>query len=296
MNSTFQLEYCILDCNLYCRHKCGEINLPKKTIMHNHDGFEILLFLGGDVSLFVESEEKKLERGDLVLFNAYAFHGISARNKESYERVTLDFRTEFLKSVCDEETDLSACFRRVPPRRLNLVHLDEPAIEEYVRIASVIEEHLRNPQYGSDILIRSLFSILMIITNRHMDAYDTPEYSSIMPPVVAKTFHYISDHLTTYFTVEDIACALHHNSAYLNRAFKQVTGCSLKQFISAKKISLAQQYLAQGYAPYDVCFMVGYNNYSSFSRQFSEQLRISPKQFQLKFRSGYTGGLRGTKE
>lgn len=113
---------------------------------------------------------------------------------------------------------------------------------------------------------------------------------------MAKTFHYISDHLTTYFTVEDIACELHHNSAYLNRAFKQVTGCSLKQFISAKKISLAQQYLAQGYAPYDVCFMVGYNNYSSFSRQFSEQLRISPKQFQLKFRSGYTGGLRGTEE
>ena len=52
-------------------------------------------------------------------------------------------------------------------------------------------------------------------------------------------------------------------------------------YINAKKIVLAQKLLLQNYSPYDVCFMVGYNNYSSFSRRFSKQIGTSPKQFQL---------------
>lgn len=78
-----------------------------------------------------------------------------------------------------------------------------------------------------------------------------------------------------------------HNcsSDYLNRVFKATTGSSIKHFISAKKISLAQQYLRQGYPPYDVCFMIGYKNYSSFFRRFSEQVGLSPKQYQLSSKS-----------
>lgn len=291
-SKNYLFEYCIMDCDLYCRHKRGDVDVPSTVTLHNHDGYEILLFLAGDVSLFVESEEKKMERGDLVLIRPYEFHGVTMMNTESYERITLDFREDYLISACDEKTDLSLCFNRESGSRINYVHLDEDAIPQYVELARKMEDYLRNNHYGAGVMLKSLFSIFMVQVNQHAHTLSTPSYSSIMPPVVSKIFDYISSNLTNDITVEDIANALHHNSDYLNRAFKNVTGRSLKQYISAKKISLAQQYLTQGYAPYDVCFMVGYKNYSSFSRRFSELLGISPKQYQLKYQSGYLGSFR----
>lgn len=80
--------------------------------------------------------------------------------------------------------------------------------------------------------------------------------------------------------MEQIAKEIHHNSDYLSRVFKDTTGGSLKQYINARKMFLARQYLQQGYPPYEVCFMIGYNNYSSFSRRFSAQIGCSPRQYQ----------------
>jgi AraC-like DNA-binding protein len=77
---------------------------------------------------------------------------------------------------------------------------------------------------------------------------------------------------------------LHYSSDHLSRVFSEAMGDSLNHYINAKKIVLAQKLLLQNYSPYDVCFMVGYNNYSSFSRRFSKQIGIAPKQFQLSHR------------
>lgn len=82
-------------------------------------------------------------------------------------------------------------------------------------------------------------------------------------------------------SVDIVARELHHNRDYLNRIFQEATGGSLKYYINAKRIATAQQLLRDGYAPYDVCFMLSFNNYSSFSRCFSQHIGLSPKQYAL---------------
>ena len=107
-----------------------------------------------------------------------------------------------------------------------------------------------------------------------------------MPVAVAKVLEYIDKHLSDEITINAMSAELHYSSDHLSRAFSEATGDSLKHYINAKKIALAQKLLLQNNSPYDVCFMVGYNNYSSFSRRFSNQIGMSPKQYQLSNRVG----------
>ena len=284
MKKDLRCPYSIINQDIICEHKLARMIIPSAVTLHNHDGYEIVLFLGGDVSLIVESIEKKLECGDMIFINPYSFHGLNLTDAEHYERIVLNIRYKYLQELNDDETDLSVCFRQIFSGRLNIMHLGENKLQQFVSLADRLEKSIATRQYGQKLLSRAILSELMILAGQYMELSVAPNYDSIMPTVVSNTFEYIEQNLTANITVNSIAEHLHYSSDYISRVFKNTAGSSLKHYINAKKISLAQQFLHQGYSPYDVCFMVGYNNYSSFSRRFSEQIGYSPKQYQLKYR------------
>lgn len=286
MKKDYNWPYGLLYKDINCEHKKARINPEDISLLHSHDGYEVVLFLGGDVSLYVEADGKKLERGDMALIAPNSFHGLYLTDIPGYERIVLNFREEYVRSFNDTETDLTMCFKRVPGNKLNLIHLSDDQLKDFIRIGDAMSDSISNPGFGANVLTRSYFSEFLVKANRIAEAAPSPYHSSNVPPVVKKIFEFITENLTADLTVEMVALNLHHNSDYLNRSFKKVTGYPLKHYIIAKKLTLAQQYLRQGYSPYDACFMSGYNNYSSFSRRFTEAFKISPKAYQLKCQSG----------
>lgn len=74
------------------------------------------------------------------------------------------------------------------------------------------------------------------------------------------------------------------NSHFTQSATMKHTGITLQQFIIAKKVTLSCKLLREGYAPCDVCYMTGFNNYSNYSRTFSKQMGKSPKKYQMDYR------------
>ena len=282
MKKDLHCPYSILNADIICEHKSARIDNPGNVTLHNHDGYELLLFLKGDASVFVESEEKKLEPGDIIMIRPYLFHGIRVADISCYERVVLNIRPEILQNLSDGESDLSLCFH-ASESRLNLLHLTETLLSDMLALLDNLEAALNNIQIGHTVLSRALLAEFLVLLCRQTTLSADVSYHSVMFPVVSEIFAFIETHITENITVASLAQALHHNGDYLSRIFKKTTGSSLKHYINAKKISLAQQYLHKGYSPYDVCFLTGYNNYSSFSRRFKEQIGESPKQYQLRF-------------
>ncbi|MBE5960552.1 MAG: helix-turn-helix domain-containing protein [Lachnospiraceae bacterium] len=285
MQKDYHCSYSILGTDVICEYKCAHPQLPPSITLHNHDGYEIVLFLSGEhVTIYVESERKELVRGDLILINSYTFHGLSLIDSSNYERVVINIEERYLKKISTENTDLSCCFHQSSPNALNLIHLNESEISHFMAISSNLERAMKEEHYGHDILKRALLSELLIYINMIRPASAPPSYSNTIPEIVSNTFTYIEKNLTTNITVEKMARSLHHNSDYLSRCFREATGYTLKHYVLAKRIALAQKYLREGSSPYDVCFFIGFNNYSSFSRAFSKQIGCSPKQYQLMYR------------
>lgn len=281
MLKDYNCAYSIMDVDVICQHKNARRNVSPTNTLHNHDGYEIILFLGGDnISIYIEDENKIMTRGDLVLVDSYEFHGAYCPPKSDYERVVINIEDEYIREISTSDTDLSYCFHHKTPNMLNIIHLSEAQIGHFLSISTNLENALSSTSYGSSILKRAYLSELLVYINLLHSSLELPYQPSTLPPIVSKTLEYIEKNLSTDLTVEHIAASLHHNSDYLSRSFKDSTGHPLKNYITAKRISLAQKLIREGMSPYDACFSLAFNNYSSFARTFMKQTGCSPKKYQ----------------
>lgn len=275
----------VLENDVLCEAKNIDCPIDPQTVLHNHDGYELLLFLDGDLNFYTERTGKRLEHGDLICIPPYEFHHGELLSHNVYDRIVINIKEPVMKKLSTKQTDLSSCFF-CTSSMINLIHLNETEISQYTSYALQLQDALVYRHFGDDVLIDAILKQILVMINRHAATNYIPSTRKIMPDLVANIFTYIEQHLGEELTLQEIAKNLHMNSTYMGRCFKKTTGASIQQYIIAKKITLAQQYLRQGHAPCDVCYMTGFNNYSNFSRTFSKQAGCSPKQYQLKNKEG----------
>lgn len=262
--------------------ECKNIGYPldKPHVIHCHDGYEILVMTGGEINYYVEGDGGRVCRGDVVCVNAYDFHHMELVQTNVYNRAVVNFKPAAIKRLSGENTDLLRVFAKQKSSRLNLIHLSDEAIDELERIASLIANSIREKEFGSELLADAYLTEFMVKLNRYAMSDASMDFEKVMPRIVTRIFEYVDLHLTEEISLKILEKELKYNGTYLSRCFKKITGISLQQYIIAKRVALAQQYLREGRPPTDVCFMAGFNDYSNFSRTFCKQVGMSPKKYQ----------------
>lgn len=271
-----------LDTEYICEHKRGKICVYRDIQLHNHDGYEIILFLSGKTAFYNEMDGKTLERGDIILVPPYAYHGVVLEDVAHYERVVINFTKKYLNKIGEDKAELKKIFYQDVAGKINYLHVCEDQIQEFLVLVHKTRKACEEKRTGSNILRLAYFMELFVLLMRCADKREVYGHENIMPEIVSKTFSYIEEHVQEDISVDMLARHLHHNSDYLSRCFHRVAGISLQQFIIAKKMTLAQKFLSEGKLPSDTCYAVGYHNYSNFSRIFSKYIGMSPKQYQIR--------------
>ena len=281
MKKDLNCPYSLIDREYICEHKTARVTPTDIKTVHNHDGYEIVLFLRGDVNIMIEPDIYKMKRGDMFFTSPLVFHGLDLEDISSYERIVINIQFEYLRELGDEETDFSSLFRSEESPNMNHLVIPEEALPDFIDMAERLHECMDSTTFGHAALAKALLVEFMLKALEYSGGSAAQKKNSLVPQVVSRIFEYIDDNIDEDITINRMANDLHYSSDHLSRVFSEATGDSLKHYINAKKIVLAQRLLLQNHSPYDVCFMVGYNNYSSFSRRFSKQIGMSPKQFQL---------------
>ncbi|MCD8005530.1 MAG: AraC family transcriptional regulator [Oscillospiraceae bacterium] len=245
---------------------------------HFHEVYEIYLFLSGDITYHGEAVSKKLERGDLILCNPYSFHCSQLMSECDYERIVINIDRASLQKISAGGTDLSKCFDS-DRSSINLYKLSEQETGKFVKISDMLEDEIHTGGYGSDALVSAYLTELMVLINRHRTSDVVSSDSSAMPEIVLNTLNYINEHLTEEVSLDSISKALHHNSDYISRRFRESTLLTISQYTTAKRIIAAEKLLLQGVSPTDACFSTGFNNYTHFARTFKEVTGLSPREF-----------------
>ncbi len=273
----------VLDREIICIHKKAGLITGNHTL-HNHDGYEILIYLGGKTNLYTEEEGKELERGDVILIRPYLFHGTEVKAIDEYERVIINLRENLMHNLCLYGDDVSVCFQKnAMNKKICYIHLQEAELEKLLILSCKLEQSIQSRNYGDELLSKAYLIELLVSVNRWAAAGASAEYTSIMPKLIADTFLYIEEHIQEKISISELAKYVNHNSDYLNRRFRQITGNSLQQFVIAKKTTVAQELLQKGTMPTEVCYLVGFNDYSNFSRTFTKYKGHSPKYYYKKF-------------
>lgn len=98
--------------------------------------------------------------------------------------------------------------------------------------------------------------------------------------VIGTVKRYVREHIQEDIYIADIAKQVYLNEQYLMRTFKKTTGLSILEFITNERLWLAKELLINTNYPINrVADMVGYGNYSYFTKIFKRNVGKTPQAF-----------------
>lgn len=280
--------------NISCSYKEEPID-SKIRFLHCHDGYEVLMMKRGNVDMQIEDRMITLQPGDIVLIPPYVFHFARQQSTDTYCRVVLNMKEALIQSLIasnESYRHITDVFYQTPDYH---IHVNGSTLRQLIDLACALEatSGSKADAYGATILSKSLLSIIPVILNRQAAASSVapilPQTQApSMPKVVTDVIHYVDQNLAGDLSVSGIAESVHLNSVYLTRRFRQYSGLSLQQYIIEKRLAEAKRMLRNGQSPTEVCYACGFNNYSNFSRTFTNHVKISPRQYQENSRAQFT--------
>ncbi|MEY8357150.1 AraC family transcriptional regulator [Lachnospiraceae bacterium 54-53] len=248
------------------------------TVFHFHNNYEILLYLKGDMELYIEQSRYVPVPGTLFVINTEEVHKGTLLGTGTYERYVLHFSASLIQPLLGYDVDLLSCFNNREPGIQNAVVLTEEEVKEFCRIFRDVCRVMETEPYGKEVLKITYVAQIMTLVNCAFS-------HAMMPPsrpissLTASIMYYVETHLNQQLSLESIASALFMDKYYMSHQFKKQTGDSLYHFILMKRIALARRLLGEGRSVMEVCEQTGFNNYNNFIRTFRKYVKIPPGEY-----------------
>ena len=246
---------------------------------HYHEFDKIVIFLSGKASYIMEGRSYFLEPWDVLLVSHHLIHKPVIDPNAPYERVVIYLDPGFVRSHSEQDGDLSACFRLARKRQFALMRPDESQRQQLQALLSALEQALGDRGFGGALLARTCFLQLLIHLNRAMvaDRTDLDRQASRYDPKIEYTLSYIHDHLGEDLSVDTLAGQVYTSKYHFMRRFKELTGCSVHQYITQKRLLAAAGLLRKGVSAQNTCTQCGFQDYSAFQRAFRRQFGMTPR-------------------
>lgn len=241
---------------------------------HYHDFDKLTLFLQGHVTYEIEGTSYQLKPYDIVLVKAGQIHRPLIAGTAVYERIIAYISPGYIESYNQRNPDLGLLFHRHTasvlrqPQDVGIVYgascrLRQAFASRHSPTQTLLQE---------TIFLEFLIYVATAIREKQLGYVKTGEENEKIRFILT----YIADHLTEDLSIPSLAKAAYISSDYLMHLFKEETGFSLGNYITAKRLQKARLLLAQGLPLTTVCYDAGFNHYSTFYRAWKKQYQTAP--------------------
>ena len=249
---------------------------------HYHEFDKLTLCLGGRVTYVVEGVTYFLQPWDILLVQHSLIHKPIIDPAEPYERVVLWLDRTWLSERSDPGERLDTCFDTARERGFHLLRADGTRRLRYMQTIQGLEEALHSKEFGAARLADTLCQQLLIDVNRDIlasrTAAEAPD-SYQVDPKMEEILQYIVHHLDEDLSVDSLSRRFYLSRYYLMHRFKAVTGYTVHQYISQKRLLLAGELIRQGVPVMKAAEQAGFSEYSTFLRAFQNTFHMSPREF-----------------
>lgn len=255
---------------LTCISKTDPESLPAWK-MHSHDDLcEIVLLCEGEADYSIGGQEHHVRRGDLIVYNSGVVHdergGISLP-VSSYCCSMKDLKLRGLR----ENAFLPDAACPVFPSGVHFEALRDTLSLMFDALSASVDGC---EPYCNYLLLGILSRVWAL---RHsQSAQPSPRQNLLGNRIRA----YIDLHYTEDIRLQSLAEVLHISPYYLSHVFKDMTGYSPGQYITRRRIGLAQNLLISTDLPVsEIAARVGYPSPSHFNDRFTKNVGISPRAY-----------------
>lgn len=260
--------------NLSLHHTLDEHPDPIKFPMHAHDHNEIFYFISGRGKYVVEGNVYDLTPGCTMIMRANETHKLHIEPDMPYERIVISFSSSIIMPV-DPELHLMEAFVDRPIGQWNKYSAEELDFDvgKYVRGMILASDS----EYNQRLAITSRLLCLLNDLNTYFHKTRQKEISNTPRDMIADVVDYINANLFGDWNLDTLSTHFFISKSYLNRVFKQATGCSIWDYVLIKRLTAARENIRNG-APITKVFRAcGFNDYSTFFRRYRDRFGVSPK-------------------
>ena len=254
----------------------------QKLDYHYHEFDKLILLLNGKVTYVVEGVTYFLKPWDLLLVQHNLIHRPIIDPAEPYERIVIWLGREWVQSRSDPGEALDSCFDVAREQGFHLLRFDGERRLQYMQTIQRLEEALRSQEFGAARMADTLCQQLLIGVNRDIlrsrTAAEAPD-SYRVDPKMEEVLKYITRHLEEDLSVDALARQFYLSRYYLMHRFKAVTGYTIHQYVSQKRLLRAGELIRQGVPVMKAAEQAGFSDYSTFLRAFQNTFHMSPREF-----------------
>ncbi|QJD87580.1 AraC family transcriptional regulator [Cohnella herbarum] len=249
------------------------------TSNHFHPYYEIYYLLSGSRIYFVKDTTYRIAAGDLVFIDKNEVHKTLQEGEPAHERIVIHIDERFVRDVLKPHDDLLLSpFRQDSP----IVNLLSDNRERLSQTIGRMLVELRDRPPGYVISIRQAVTELMLLSSRHVAANRPPEpaYVSPLHRKISEVVRYLNANYGEQIRVQQLAERFFISPYYMSRAFKEVTGFTLIDYLNLTRIKEAQRLLRESsLSVTDVAARTGFDNFSHFGKTFKKITRTSARDY-----------------
>ncbi len=256
-------------------------DFPPNVEYHNHDFYEVFFYISGRVSYVIEGKSYRLKPGDIILINNKELHRTIIECGETYERIVIWVKPDYIKKLNTDSTDLTMCFESSARKKYNLLRPDTETMAYLKNIVLKLEKSYFNNGFGCEILKNAYLNELIVYLNK---AYLYTKDEEIEVDVeynqkISNIIKFINANLESELSLENLSAKFYISKYHLLREFKRYTGYTIHRFIQKKRLIMARTLLRDNVKVSEVSMLCGFGDYSNFIRSFKREYGISPKNF-----------------
>lgn len=236
--------------------------------MHTHENYEIFCFISGKAKYYVEGTEYILNPYDILIMKKAEAHSLLLLKDVPYERIVINFDASAI--VGENANKIIDFLNNRPLGKKNLFPFSRFKEKHWIY-------YLEKIYTSEDPAMQQIY--LTVLLNELYSAFPDITYSNnAIEGNITEIIEYINRNLSSDIRLESICNHFHVSESHTNRKFKQITGRTIWNYITTKRLLLAKELLLNGNNPTKVYLQCGYNDYCSFYKGYKEKFNRSPKE------------------
>jgi AraC-like DNA-binding protein len=251
-----------------------------------HDSLEIFYTLKGKGRYFIEDKIYTFQKGDIFVIGNNELHKSQLIDGEPFEALIIMFHPKIVRMLqVNDEVDPLTIFYERPP---SFSHQMKADIENQAVLDFIFKQLQTEYEINREGSLRSIVSLLnwLLIVLKRMYEENKQIYSLNykypfkLNDTVSKALDYVNDHFNKDIKLSELAHTLCVSPSYLSREFKRVTGFTIIEFITSKRVRHAKNLLTNSFLQVtEIASEVGYNNVTHFHWIFKKMVGMSPGEY-----------------
>ena len=252
-------------------------NSSEAKKVHAHEYFQIYYIEKGSLIHYVDDDSARLVVGDMFIIPPGVKHRISE------DEETVFYSLSFMLDALPQNSSLAIDFlKNLQAKDYIRRKISLPADEvlKVEHIMAHIYKEFETKKIGYDEIVKAYIIVLASIFARiyYENSPDVLSYED-GKKFILYCMDYIDGHYYQEMTLESIVRLYAMSRTKFCKIFSEISGYSFNKYLNLCRIRKAIEYIKNGYKISAIYGLCGYNDFSTFYRNFVKVTGVSPAQY-----------------